>query len=556
VLGLPSNWLVVEEWLDSTCSSVISSDPVASSFSPKWPDIPVLCDYNANPGIEFWKHFPSRPLPVKPESAIDVDRLESMIEERKNKMTSHEYSRARKAVDFLRNGAPSHQSSRLPGCFVKNASSTVKYGRHITDSIATWIEEGFAAGPFDKPPCENFRVNPLLAVIQPDKVRPVLDVSSPKGSSFNDNVNSYENEKVYMASAKSFAQNVVGCGMNAVMSKHDLVAAYKQIPCKIEDLRLQGFMWLGKYFVETRQVFGAKTSVCNYDILGATLKLLAEIDCSIPAQLVMRQVDDVPVISPRNSGFTEEFSAKYKANAKELNVKLAPDCPLNDKAFTNQVRGKVLGVFFDTTDCTWRLSEKKLWKTRSAIKVALQSECSNIREWQRLCGRLNDISQMCSFMKIFRHTILACMEGIPSSAPADTVISISEDAKRDLVIWYNFVNSDLKWLPISQEMIPAPLWCREFVSDAAGLSAEADISTGPGCGNVGFREDGSIIFANQLIWPKRFIDSDLDEKGVRFGDKTTCLETIGLMIPLLIAPELFKNQHVLMKVDCLGTVYA
>jgi hypothetical protein len=31
----------------------------------------------------------------------------------------------------------------------------------------------------------------------------------------------------------------------------------------VKDLRLQGFSWLGKFFVETRQVFGAKTSVCN-----------------------------------------------------------------------------------------------------------------------------------------------------------------------------------------------------------------------------------------------------------------------------------------------------
>jgi hypothetical protein len=316
-------------------------------------------------------------------------------------MTSHENIRAMKAVDYLRNRAPSHQSSELPGCYVKNASSTVKYGRQITDNTATWIGEGFAAGPFDEPPCENFRVNPLLAFVQPDKVRPVLDVSSPKGSSFNDNVDGHETEKVYMASAKSFAQNVVECGINAVMSKHDLVAAYKQIPCKVEDLRLQGFMLLGKYFLETRQVFGAKTSVCNYDILGATLKLIAQIDCSIPAQLVMRQVDDVPVISPEGSGFTEEFSARYKAVAEELKVKLSPACPMSDKAFTNQVKGKVLGVVFDTTDCTWRLSDKKLWKTRDAIRKALQSESSNIRDWQRLCGRLNDISQMCSFMKVF-----------------------------------------------------------------------------------------------------------------------------------------------------------
>jgi len=317
---------MVEEWLDSTSDKSAVYESYTSDFTPKWPNIPVLKDYSVDPGEEYWKVFPSRPMPTKAESSIDADKLEVMVEDRKHKMTNHEYTRALKAIEFLRNGAPSHQKSSLPGCFVKNASSTVKYGRQMSDNIATWIREGFAAGPFKEPPCENFRVNPLLAVVQPDKVRPVLDVSSPKGTSFNDNVCGEETEKVYMASAISFAQNVVGCGENAIMSKHDLVAAYKQIPCRIEDLRLQGFMWLGRFFVETRQVFGAKTSVCNYDILGATLKLIAELDCAIPAHLALRQVDDVPVISPAGSSLTEEFSEKYKKLAEELNVKLAPDC--------------------------------------------------------------------------------------------------------------------------------------------------------------------------------------------------------------------------------------
>jgi hypothetical protein len=79
------------------------------------------------------------------------------------------------------------------------------------------------------------------------------------------------------------------------------------------------------------------------------------------------------------------------------------------------------------------------------------------------------------FMKLFRHTIFQCMEGIPSSAPKETVVHISEDARRDLIFWANFLESDLKWLPIGHEHLPAPLWCREFVSDAAGLSEGADI---------------------------------------------------------------------------------
>jgi hypothetical protein len=53
-------------------------------------------------------------------------------------------------------------------------------------------------------------------------------------------------------------------------------------------------------------------------------------------------------------------------------------------------------------------------------------------------------------------------------------------------------------------------------------------------------EDGTLIFATQLTWPKEFILNATDEKNVRFGDKTMCLETIGMMLPMLLAPELLE----------------
>jgi hypothetical protein len=92
------------------------------------------------------------------------------------------------------------------------------------------------------------------------------------------------------------------------MSKFDLVAAYKQVPCKVDDIRLQGFMWCGKFFAETRLVFGASNSVCNYDIIGDTLKVLALAESEIPAELVLRQIDDVPVVSPENSNWCGKLS--------------------------------------------------------------------------------------------------------------------------------------------------------------------------------------------------------------------------------------------------------
>jgi hypothetical protein len=122
-------------------------------------------------------------------------------------------------------------------------------------------------------------------------------------------------------------------------------------------------------------------------------------------------------------------------------------------------------------------------------------------------------------------------------------------------VWAGFLSSNLKWLPICPIDQPVPLKCKEFVSDAAGLATGADIKAKYGCGNIGFCENGKIIFANQFHWPREFIESKLDSKGSRFGDKTTTLESIGVLIPFLLVPELLSSQHILLRVDCFGTIY-
>ena len=68
-----------------------------------------------------------------------------------------------------------------------------------------------------------------------------------------------------MSSAREVSFVLAETGHGAIMSKMDKKDAYKIIPAPIEDLRLQGFKWLGMYFVETQQLFGAETAVCNYD---------------------------------------------------------------------------------------------------------------------------------------------------------------------------------------------------------------------------------------------------------------------------------------------------
>jgi hypothetical protein len=49
------------------------------------------------------------------------------------------------------------------------------------------------------------------------------------------------------------------------MSKMDMRDAFKLVPARIQDLRLQGFSWLRAFFVDTQQIFSDSPSVVNLD---------------------------------------------------------------------------------------------------------------------------------------------------------------------------------------------------------------------------------------------------------------------------------------------------
>ena len=60
------------------------------------------------------------------------------------------------------------------------------------------------------------------------------------------------------------------------------------------------------------QMFGAKTAVPNYDILGNTVTALARAVSEIPKSLVHRQLDDVPTVAPCFTNWCQQFTNNYK----------------------------------------------------------------------------------------------------------------------------------------------------------------------------------------------------------------------------------------------------
>jgi hypothetical protein len=89
-----------------------------------------------------------------------------------------------------------------------------------------------------------------------------MNLSTPKGESFNDAVAEELVQKLEMSSTRLFRHRIVEAGVRAIMAKFDIHDAYKLVPRHPDHWRLFRFKWLGKFFFDTTTVFGSKISTC------------------------------------------------------------------------------------------------------------------------------------------------------------------------------------------------------------------------------------------------------------------------------------------------------
>ena len=161
-------------------------------------------------------------------------------------MTRTEIRRAERVLSDLSEGAGAYQKSELPPLNSSNSKTASDNGVLLTDTIATWIKKEFVTGPFNTPPMAVFRANHLAVVVRNGKVRPILNMSGPKGRSFNDNVDKAKLERLHMGTAKEFGFSLKKAGKGAKFSKFDLQDAYKLMPAKKERLPAAGILLVGE----------------------------------------------------------------------------------------------------------------------------------------------------------------------------------------------------------------------------------------------------------------------------------------------------------------------
>ena len=258
-------------------------------------------------------------------------------------------------------------------------------------------------------------------------------------------------------------------------------------------------------------------------------------------------------VSSANISWGERFSSNYKRICRELNIQLADDCGEFNKAFTGSTYGKILVKWFDTKTMCWKLDDDKRLATLRAVREAFFAKSVTTKELQSLNGRINDIATMYPMLKVFRYELNKALSAKLESGEADS--ALPHEAKEELNFWAGFLEDQNPWHKISPPQHASPLCPVVFTSDAAGCPTNCSSRGKLGVTCIGTSGIGSVIFAQRMWWDNHFIRASKDEKGVRYGDKTTTLETMGLLLPFLAIPTRLVNKHIVLRVDNMGTVY-
>ncbi len=416
----------------------------------------------------------------------------------------------------------------------------------MTDTIGNWIKNKFVSGPFFEPPLQNFRTNMLIAKEEKSKLRPIINLSAPKGASFNETVDTTATLKLTMCSPAIFSQVLLHAGPKAVFAKADLQNAYKLIPVNPQDWHYFGLKWLGKHFYETNTAFGNTEAPAEFDPLPETVVNVSKIIANTPDYWVLRQLDDTIVVSPCDTNYTTQFMSSFVTVCNNLAIPLAPPCPKFEKAFPATTKGTVLGVIFDSTTMSWSLSNEKINETLHLIsKVLNQPNCSQLL-FQKLHGKLNDFAQMCIFMKGFKfHQNKFLREFHASNCkqlPLPTLV------KQELYIWTKCIQQSKTGFPIPTIRLTPPLCHMTFISDAAGAAymyrqgkrIHVSKPNDRGVASLGFL-NSKYFFVAVLKWPKEFL--------LKYGSQSSVFEAIGLLLPFIATPSLLQHRHILLLVD-------
>ena len=313
-----------------------------------------------------------------------------------------------------------------------NLKSAELYKRVIEDSIIEELMRGRVAGPFAKPPFENFRTSPIGVVPKKEtgKFRVITDLSSPRGFSINDGILDAE-ASVEFNNFDSAVNIVADPGKGSLMAKLDIKSAFRICPVHPDDWHLLGFSLDDLFFVDLCLPFGLRSSVNRFTTLADTLLWIMKNNLNIKS--CTNYLDDYFLAGEAKSEECQNHMIATSQLFARLGVPLAKE---KTEGPTTQI--KFLGIEIDSMRMSLRLPDDKLGDISNLIQTWLGKKKCTKRELLSLIGKLSFASKVIPSGRLFLRRLIDLSTTVEKLSHH---ISMSREAREDIKWWAEYLPS-------------------------------------------------------------------------------------------------------------------
>ena len=203
---------------------------------------------------------------------------------------------------------------------------------------------------------------------------------------------------------------------------------------------------------------------------------------------------------------------------------------------------------------TWFLSKEKSDKIVRRCLDAIRASHLGLKQTQQLMGSINDLAQMCPLLKPHKRSgneFLAKFGG-----RKEILRRVPLLLKKDLEVIAKVAESAILGLPIVDKVGQPGMAAITFYTDAAGASFSLTKgqrhyhdNRGKGVACIGGTDLEDIWGWSRLTWPENLLTGQLDESGKYYGSKSTTLEAVGILIPLIAFRDRVAGKEIVFKRD-------
>lgn len=114
-------------------------------------------------------------------------------------------------------------------------------------------------------------------------------------------------------------------------------------------------------------------------------------------RLVLCYLDDIPNVCPKDKKSRVLNLTTLNNDCENINVNLAKNCPIFEKAFELSTQGRVLGIDLNTQ----AFPNEKISLILKAFKFCFENKLVPLASLEKVNGKINNLGIMISFMTMF-----------------------------------------------------------------------------------------------------------------------------------------------------------